>query len=269
MPTTRKLLKRLNAMLDNALCGRPIESGFDESQVSQMESKLHRVLLQNHTHKQQLLEEKTRVSRLISDISHQTKTPLANISLYSELLAECDDETTREKYNQLLSSQTEKLQFLIGSLVKISRLESGIITLSPKVQSVQNLYCNLQKSFTEVCFSKEDFIACYDIKWTAEAVSNLLDNAKKYGASEILVAVHEYEFFCKIDVCDNGWGIAQEDIPKVFQRFYRAENTRETEGVGIGLYLARQIVTRQGGYMKLASTLGKGSVFSIFLPKTE
>ncbi len=262
-----KTEKRLNAMLDNALSARPIESGFDESTASQMESKLHRILLQSHTHKQQLEEEKARINELVSDISHQTKTPLSSILLYTELLLECDSEAEKERYGLQLKQQTEKLQFLVSSLVKLSRLENGIIAPKPKRQSLHILLCGLQESFADVCVKACKAQACYDLKWTHEAVCNLLDNAQKYGASEITVSVREYELFCKLDVQDNGMGIAEGEAAKVFQRFYRAENAKDSEGVGLGLHLSREIVVRQGGYIRLQSAPGQGSTFSVFLPK--
>ena len=112
-------------------------------------------------------------------------------------------------------------------------------------------------------------LAWFDPKWTGEALWNLLDNAIKYTfeGDTVLIQGRAYELFYRIDVVDHGKGIPEEDIPKIFQRFYRSSKNREEEGVGLGLYLAREIIQAQGGYMKVTS--GKETVFSIFLLRRE
>ncbi len=254
-------------MLERAISGESIESNFDESKASQIESKLHQYLMQNGTHKKKLAEQKTRIDGLISDISHQTKTPLANIMLYADLLAECENEEERLKYNKLLQSQTEKLNFLISSLVKTSRLENGIISVQPKEQSLSSLLIHIKNAYPSVTLCDSDLYLKYDLKWTSEAIINIVDNAIKYGSSDTKISVTAYEMFIRIDISDNGIGIAEEEISKIFTRFYRSQAVLDKEGVGIGLYLAREIITKQGGYIKVNSEVGKGAVFSVFLPK--
>lgn len=262
-----KILDRLNNLLDNAIDGKPLETSFDETQVSQIESKLHKFLLANGSKKEQLTEEKSRIDTLISDISHQTKTPLANIMLYADLLAESTTLLDKENNAKQLKNQTQKLQFLIESLVKASRLENGIIVPTPKKQSIELLLDTLRESFPQIETSQTDAQAQYDIKWTSEAVGNIIDNSFKYGAEKVTISVMQYEMFCKIDIKDNGIGIEESEIPKIFVRFYRSPNVSEKEGVGLGLFLAREIISKQGGYIKVQSTVGKGSVFSVFLPR--
>ena len=111
--------------------------------------------------------------------------------------------------------------------------------------------------------------ADFDGKWTAEALGNLVDNAIKYTESgSICVGVQLYELFARVDVTDTGIGIAEAEQPKIFSRFYRSQAVCEEEGVGIGLYLARKIISDQGGYIKLRSEVGIGSTFSVFLPRS-
>ena len=105
-------------------------------------------------------------------------------------------------------------------------------------------------------------------KWTLEALGNLVDNALKYTETgTVRVSVMEYQLFVRIDVEDTGIGIREEDMAGIFARFYRGEAVRESEGVGLGLYLARQIVTQEGGYLKAEAVPGGGSRFSMFLPR--
>ncbi len=253
-------------MLDSAISGEDIESGFDESKASQIESKLHKYLVQTGTHKENLAVQKLHVDELISDISHQTKTPLANISLYSELISECENKEDYLKYAELLKTQTEKLNFLISSLVKASRLENGIISVRPKLQPVQILLDSIKSSYPTVKVQDSDVSLKYDLKWTSEAMFNIIENAIKYESCDTKLAVTAYEMFTRLDVIDNGIGISEDDIAKIFTRFYRAETSYEKDGVGIGLYLAREIISKQGGYIKVKSQQGVGSVFSVFLP---
>ena len=109
--------------------------------------------------------------------------------------------------------------------------------------------------------------ACYDHKWTLEALGNLIDNAIKYTQTGgVTVRVKPYELFVSIEVEDTGIGIAEEEYAKVFGRFYRSMSVADEQGVGIGLYLAREILKQEFGYIQLTSAVGKGTVFSLFLP---
>ncbi len=260
-----RILDSLNEMLDNAISGNDIENSYDESKLSAIEGKMHKFLMANGRHKEQLEQQQQMINSLISDISHQTKTPISNISLYSELIAECGDDAQRDSYSKLLINQAEKLSFLVDCLVKTSRLECGIIKPVPKLQPVDLLVDNVKKSFAELSVARSDAKARYDLRWTAEAVLNIVDNAYKYGAKRVEIAVTAYNMFVRVDVKDNGVGIAEQDIPSIFKRFYRGKDTAEVEGVGLGLYLTRQIISVQGGYIKVSSQPGEGTVFSVFL----
>lgn len=273
---TRKTIDRLNRMIDNAREGKPIENGFDESKLSALETKLSHYLAANSATKTQLAEEKGKINELISDISHQTKTPLANILLYTQLLSERDLPQQDKNCVLALSQQAEKLNFLISSLIKASRLETGIIAVTPVSGRVGDMLEAVAEQAAPkagengvaLTVSGSEAEALFDPKWTSEALCNLVDNALKYtprGGSVHLSAV-AYQLFCRIDVADTGIGISEEETAKVFSRFYRSQQVSDKEGIGIGLYLAREIIAAQGGYIKVASKPGEGSVFSVFLP---
>ncbi|MEL7646487.1 MAG: HAMP domain-containing sensor histidine kinase [Sedimentibacter sp.] len=274
-----KIIGRLNQMIDNAIEGKPIENGFDETKMSALETKLAQYLAMNSATKAQISEEKAKINELISDISHQTKTPIANILLYTQLLAESDLSQKDRSCVESLMEQSEKLNFLISSLVKTSRLETGIITVSSKPNSVQALLNNvvnqviLKVELKGVVLTAEDteVRAVFDPKWTTEALYNIVDNAIKYTpcGGSVSISAAAYQLFCRIDITDTGIGISEQEIPKIFTRFYRSPSVMEEEGVGIGLYLAREIITSEGGYIKVQSTPKKGSTFSVFLPMQE
>lgn len=279
----RKLLMHLEEMIDLAIKGEYVESHFDESELSVVEAKMSHYLAGQEMKAKALEVERDKIKTLIADISHQTKTPIANISLYTQLLDEEQLPKESKAYIGLLMRQTEKLQFLIEALVKSSRLETGIITINKKKQPVKLLIMKVIESAMAKAEEKEITLnfkgaeeseiegleAFYDMKWTTEALYNLVDNAVKYSVahSKVEITVQAYELFVRIDVIDHGRGMNEEEIPKIFQRFYRSQAVSEMEGVGIGLYLARQIIASEGGYIKVRSTPQKGSTFSVFLEK--
>jgi len=273
----RKTMETLNSMLDAATNGDFTESDFDESALSALETKMADYLSASAVSARNLAGEKKKIEELVSDISHQTKTPIANILLYSELLSEWELDDESESYVEALRTQAEKLSFLISSLVKTSRLETGIITLEPSENSVDELIKlavdqvkpRAENKGITVTAEQSGCWAAFDMKWTAEAVFNILDNAVKYTGfgGSIEVSSAEYEMFTRIDIRDNGIGIDESEHAKIFSRFYRSPEVTDSEGAGIGLFLTRQIVTDEGGYVKVSSLKGRGSVFSVFLPK--
>jgi signal transduction histidine kinase len=273
---TKRTLERIEKMLDTAMDGKFTEEVFDESRLSALETKFAHYLSSSVVSAKAVSEEKDKIKTLIADISHQTKTPIANLLLYSELLEEEALWDSARCNVEAIHNQTEKLHFLIDSLVKLSRLENGILTLSPRQE---RLLPTLQKVYQEFLSKAEakglqlilretEEMAVFDPKWTAEALGNLVDNAIKYtGQGSIVISATAYELFVKIDVRDTGNGIPEEEQAKIFSRFYRSENARDTEGVGIGLYLAREIVSGEGGYIKVTSVPSEGSTFSVLLPR--
>ena len=273
----RRTLNNLDSMIIKALDGEFSEDDYDESLKSSIETKFARYLAASSKSFNGVKEEKERIKTLISDISHQTRTPVANIRLYTQLLGEQNLGEESRECLEALESQTEKLQMLIEALVKTSRLETGILELHTKPESLKNIVERSVEQYRPKADEKNikleaftsDISAVCDAKWTEEAVCNLLDNAVKYtpDGGNITVRMSEYEMFCRIDVTDDGNGISEEEQPKIFGRFYRGKDVYNKQGVGIGLYLTRQIVSNEGGYMKVISSEGNGSTFSIFLQK--
>lgn len=278
---TRKIYDRLNGMLDDAIAGRFKETDYDESELSKLEVKWKRYLTSSFLSAQKIENEHTVIQELVTDISHQTKTPLSNILLYSQLLEEEPLNPEAENMVKEIRKQSEKLEFLIQSLVKTSRLESGTFRLYPEEKQLYALlegsvkYAEAKAREKDIRItiksadSKEALRAVYDEKWTKEALFNILDNAIKYSpaGTEVIINVIPYEMFLCIEIKDSGIGIEADEIPKIFGRFYRGKNVRNKDGVGIGLYLSRQIIEAQGGYIKVSSQVSSGTRFLIYLPK--
>ena len=270
----RKTMRKIEGMLGAAMTGSFSEATFDESQLSALETKFAHYLSAAEASSRNIAQEKDKIKSLIVDISHQTKTPIANLLLYSELLMEEALPASAKANVEALYKQSEKLRFLIDSLVKLSRLENGIISLSPQQAALQPLLESTVEQYAAKASEKglslqlqdTDSFAVFDFKWTAEALANIVDHALKYTEHGTISAV-SYEMFARIDISDTGSGIPENEQAKIFARFYRSKSVQEQEGVGIGLYLARQILSGEDGYIKVTSALGKGSTFSVFLPK--
>lgn len=271
--------EQLERCLDAMISGKSIDGfgGLDDSLWDKTYEKLRKLQQIWEKQNQGNVEEKKQMKELVSDISHQTRTPIANMKIYLEIL---EDEEDSEKWGEFLlkmRGQTEKLEFLIQSMVKMSRLETGTIeirqqrgriydTLGHAVAAVVPMAEKKEISLYVDC--EEELFVKHDKKWTEEAVFNILDNAVKYTGrgGSIRITVSVQEFFTKISIRDNGKGIAKERQAEIFGRFYREPEVHEENGIGVGLYLARKIITMQNGYIEVCSEVGEGSDFRIYLP---
>lgn len=275
----RRTMHTMDKMLDDAIRGVFQPAHFDESRLSAVEAKLKQYLDASGTSAARLTEDRARVQGLIADISHQTKTPIANLLLYAGLLADKDLPEDCRGYVEQLTAQAEKLQFLIESMVKAGRLETGVIAVQPRPAdvgaltqaAVQSALPEAERRGVQLSRLPAEVGACFDPKWTQEALGNLIDNAIKYtpAGGSVTVSVTPYELFCRIDVTDTGPGIPEDEQGRIFERFYRSPAVRDAQGVGLGLYLAREIAAANGGYIKVTSRPGNGSTFSLFLPKMQ
>ena len=245
------------------------------ARISHRLMRLYEILRES---RHQAAEERQKIQTLVSDISHQVKTPVSNLRMVTDtLLTKPVTEEERKEFIQGISTETDKLDFLFQALIKTSRLESGAICLEKTdgpiydtlAQAVGGIIYSAEKKKIDVVIEcPEQLRVLHDRKWTAEALFNLLDNAVKYTTEggRVTVSVEQWEMYVKIDVSDTGKGIAESRQASIFRRFYREEEVHDQQGVGIGLYLTREIITRQGGYVKVVSAVGKGSTFSVFLP---
>ena len=273
---TSVLCQTLDHMIEgNEVPLRPEDSETTLARICHRLSRLYQIMQEN---RRKVDEERQELQSLISDISHQVKTPVSNLKMAADTLLEKPvSEAERIDFIRGIRSQTDKLDFLFQALVKTSRLETGVIQLEKKpgrlfdtvAQAMIGIvYAAEKKKIVVSVDCPEDLTVSHDSKWTSEALFNLLDNAVKYtpAGGKIAVSVVLWEMYVEIKVTDTGKGISESNQATIFQRFYREEEVHDQQGVGIGLYLAREIVTRQGGYIKVVSELRQGSEFSIMLP---
>ena len=273
---TRALCRAMDQMISGS--GEPVHAVDSETlfaRISYRMSRLYGIMQEN---RRKVDKERQDLQMLVSDVSHQVKTPVSNLKMVTDtLLTRPVAEEERREFLQGIRSQTDKLEFLFQSLVRTSRLEIGTIRLEKKDSLLTDtlamacsgiVYAAEKKDISVTVDCPDGLRLFHDSKWTAEALFNLLDNAVKYtpAGGAVRISVEQWEMYVKLDVSDTGKGIPESHQAAVFRRFYREDEVHGEQGVGIGLYLACEIVTRQGGYIKVVSEVGRGSTFSVFLP---
>lgn len=281
----QRLTGRIQDMLDKAALGIFEDKYLDESKISLLENTMWHYICSNKMLYTELSVQKEHMQKLVSDISHQAVTPTANIILYSQLLEE--ELLTMENVNnkeaaesiQAIMEQAGKMDFFLQMLIKLSRLENGIISVKPEQQSIGNVLQALEQQYSLKAFQKNiefkitnsEETAVFDKKWTIEAAANIVDNAIKYtpNGGKVSINIIPYSMFLRLDVSDNGIGIKEAEQGKIFTRFYRSGTVHGEQGTGIGLYIAREVMKAQNGYIKVISEEGKGSTFSLFFLKCK
>lgn len=274
-----KTMAQVNDTLEQLILGREVRcfSENEDTLPGKFQTQAGRLYDIYKAQEQKERQLRDQISSSISDLVHQINTPIANINMYSEFLKE--DSLTAEEYRHFannLERQARKLKWLGEGFARVSRLETGIISLKPEsqpvlpvlLQAVDQVALKAEQHENDIQLKgKQNLNACLDRKWTEEVFFNLLDNAVKYSdpGSLILVEILEYEMYVRVNVCSLGARIEREEFARVFQRFYRGKNAEDQEGVGLGLYLAREIIRGQRGYIKGEYHPEKGNVFSVFL----
>lgn len=265
--------------LDALLSGRQPENyqPYEDSLTAKVQGKLMQYFDIMSEGKRQSQQDKQVIQSLVSDISHQVKTPIANIKMFTNILQQHQLPPEKQaEFLRTMEGQIDKLDFLMQSLIKMSRLETGTFVLHPQEGRLADTIALAMSAVWAKAEAKEislsancDGSICvqHDPKWTAEALGNILDNAIKYTppGGSVTVSVRPWQFYTRVDIADTGIGIAEEHYNDIFQRFYRDPQVASQEGVGLGLYLANGIITRQKGYISVKSKVGKGTTFSVYL----
>lgn len=223
--------------------------------------------------------EQEHTKSLVTDISHQLKTPIAALKLCFSMYLEADNEAEQEEFLQRSQFQIEKLEGLTAALMNISRLESAMIELRPEPVCLSALLTGAadaiwpkaqKRNIVIETLPYEDMKLCLDPKWTTEALMNVLDNGIKYSPKEsvLTVQIRRLSSMVQVEITDQGMGLGKEECTRVFGRFYRGSHpdVKRAEGSGVGLYLTRSILEKQGGGIRVKSVPGKGSTFILQLP---
>ncbi len=274
----RKMYRLIDSLLDCVLSQEKISfSDIKEGELSAVVHKIKRIQEVLGRQAEKAEEEKEQVKSLVSNMSHQLKTPLANLSVYTDIL--CSHELDAQKKGETaekIKKQVEKLDWMISSLTKMMRLEQGVIVFEAEKLSIRKTILNAvdmvyekieKKEITLISEPYDDIVLLHNRRWTAEVFVNILENAVKYTeqGGTIRIRVYPYEMCTEIQFIDNGCGIHEEEMTEIFQRFYRSREVSHIEGSGIGLYLSNLILEKEKGYLIVRSVYGEGSCFSVFL----
>lgn len=264
---------------DEILSGKRIDLSYDESLDSAISERLNRIMEISHMQKEIAEEERDIIKSLITNISHQIRTPLANITLYTGLLKERISDSKSTRLADKIENNAGKLNFFMKELLKSSYAEQEIISVSPKIidldtvikKSCQSVELDAMKKDIQLISEYHTCKVYADLKWTEEVFTNILENAIKYSPNGATVTIQSilYESFVCVQIVDNGIGIPEEEQGKIFQRFYRGSNVTDKQGFGIGLYLAREVLRKQQGYIKVKSTPNRGTTVEVFLSRED
>lgn len=270
----RSEMSELSDYIDSALDGNLEITEFDEKELSKIKSKLIKFLYASQVKEAKINTEKSKTKDLIADISHQTKTPITNLSLYISLL----EDDPKDEYIEIIKYELNKLEFLIQNLVKSSRLESDIISLQKHQANLKDIVEDALREFKVILSEKdisinlkdEDLIFNLDERWLKEAIHNLVDNAIKYSpnGSTINISVYKSYLNYNLDIENECKDLSEETLPKIFERFYRGKNSVSKDGLGLGLFIAREIIEKHGGNIR--ASLDENRIkFSVDFPLWE
>ena len=245
-----------------------------EGELSILKSNIYKVTIMLSEHSSLLQQDKVKLTNAISDISHQLKTPLTSLMVMSDLLSDKKlDESKRMEFTRTIRVQLERIEWLVSSLLKLSKIDAGTVHFKKdKVivhdliqRSVQPVLVPMDIKQQKLHISGDETITFQgDLNWTSEAIINILKNCVEHTeeGGKIAITFSENALFTMITIKDNGKGIAQEDLPYIFKRFYKGKNAGE-ESAGIGLAMAHSIIKSQQGDIEVKSVRGMGTTFEI------
>lgn len=276
-----KRLDNLSKSIDNVMDGNflfHLENN-EEGLLSRINTQFYQMSRRIELSMNKLNKEKQNIQALVTDISHQIKTPVSSIKLFNSLLIEdCITKKEKSEFLNTIKAQTAKLEWFTGSLIKLSRLETGMIELKKErkslrdtvIKAVEEVYSKvLEKNIDVDVEAYGEFQSYHDARWTKEAIINVLENSIKYTdyGGKIKVQIEQINLYVKLDIEDNGIGIPKDEFNNIFKRFFRgkSEYVQNVEGSGVGLYLTRKILEEQGGSIVVDSIVGAGTKFSLFL----
>lgn len=273
-------VSQINAYLDGDHNAR-IECD-DEGELYRLFHSVNSLSAVLNAHADNELREKEFLKNTISDISHQLKTPLAALNIYNGLLQDEDMElSTVKEFADLSEQELDRIETLVQNLLKITRLDAGAIVLEKATENVADMIRDIELHFAyrtrqekkEIILSDSDHVSlCCDRDWLSEAIDNIVKNAFDHteNGAAIRITWKALPSGVQIVVKDNGCGIHPEDIHHIFKRFYRSRFSKDTQGIGLGLPLAKAVIEAHGGAIEVDSELGRGTSFTMnFLIPTK
>ena len=274
-----KDIAELDSYLVKVLAGgeAPDINDQEEGELSILRNNIYKATTELTFQKELLAGDKKALSDALADISHQLKTPLTSMMVMNDLLGSEEDPDKRAQFLGVQSEQLDRMNWLVQTLLKLSKLDAGTIVMKPEEMKAEDLICEVLKPF-EVqmdikgigcTHSADDVMIRCDRNWTIEAMQNIVKNCIEHmeEGGRLDISCEETNLFTQIEIRDTGCGIAEEDIPHIFERFYKGKNAGK-DSVGIGLALAKSIMEGQHGDILVSSKEGEGTDFKVRFYKT-
>ena len=244
-----------------------------EDELNSLKNELYKITVMLKETADNSISAKEALSASVSDISHQLKTPLTSIHILLDNLSESEnmDNDTRLKFLSEISKQIKGMNFLVISLLQLSRLDAGVVEFSKEKIDIVNLVNEIKTNLEIMAEIKNIHIHIKgiehayinaDYEWNKEAIQNIIKNAIEHTNTEVIINIDENDVYTKLEIIDNGNGIDEKDLKHIFERFYKAKNSAKGS-IGIGLSLAKNIIEKQNGYITVESKLGQGTIFTI------
>lgn len=274
---TKRRYKNLNDLNDylSLVCKGIYDMNIDdntEGELSILKNNLYKVITLLQSQNEYLKNDKLYLADSIADISHQLKTPLTSMMVMCELLENEENPDKRQEFVSVINNQLSKMKWLITNILKISKLDADATEFKRDEVSMLSVLDDSLKPFALTAELKNiaiqnganDFVFNGDESWTVEAVSNIVKNCLEHtnDGGKIIIASDSTNLYNKLTISDNGCGIAEEDLPHIFERFYHGKNSSK-DSVGIGLALAKTVFEKENASVSVESEQGRGSVFEI------
>ena len=274
---TKRRYKNLNDLNDylSLVCKGIYDMNIDdntEGELSILKNNLYKVITLLQSQNEYLKNDKLYLADSIADISHQLKTPLTSMMMMCELLENEENPDKRQEFVAVINNQLSKMKWLITNILKISKLDADATEFKREEVSISKVLDDSLKPFVLTAELKNiaiqnganDFVFNGDESWTVEAVSNIVKNCLEHtnDGGKIIISSDSTNLYNKLTISDNGCGIAEEDLPHIFERFYHGKNSSK-DSVGIGLALAKTVFEKENASVSVESEQGRGSVFEI------
>lgn len=274
---TKRRYKNLNDLNDylSLVCKGIYDMNIDdntEGELSILKNNLYKVITLLQSQNEYLKNDKLYLADSIADISHQLKTPLTSMMMMCELLENEENPDKRQEFVAVINNQLSKMKWLITNILKISKLDADATEFKREEVSISKVLDDSLKPFVLTAELKNvaiqnganDFVFNGDERWTVEAVSNIVKNCLEHtnDGGKIIISSDSTNLYNKLTISDNGCGIAEEDLPHIFERFYHGKNSSK-DSVGIGLALAKTVFEKENASVSVESEQGRGSVFEI------
>ena len=279
---TKRRYKNLNDLNDylSLVCKGIYDMNIDdntEGELSILKNNLYKVITLLQSQNEYLKNDKLYLADSIADISHQLKTPLTSMMMMCELLENEENPDKRQEFVAVINNQLSKMKWLITNILKISKLDADATEFKREEVSISKVLDDGLKPFVLTAELKNiaiqnganDFVFNGDESWTVEAVSNIVKNCLEHtnDGGKIIITSDSTNLYNKLTISDNGCGIAEEDLPHIFERFYHGKNSSK-DSVGIGLALAKTVFEKENASVSVESEQGRGSVFEIIFYKS-